>query len=337
MNNNLFSYAPKELSTDAFLAWQMKALDTSHSRQAEAAALFYELGLCEKSADSISNVEVSRQEKNTDLIIRYSLNGNRTQALFENKIYTSTHSDQLKRYANSFPDIKYLKYLKLGYTNYAERQEASEAGYDLIDVYRLRTALDVISQDNMILNQYREFLDTQFIKIQDQICNELIRDNKHTLFEDGQAQQHILSELHRAIDGMDPNLYFKHAANSGGTPWTQLDIAKRERAYGDWPEYLFWRIDKRGKGYYLRLNQYSYVGSEHWPQKEANLDILRNRISPLLEEKGLVIGQTSNRGKKESEVVILYFVDNHLTEIMKHLPSLTTEIHEFYSSFRDWV
>ncbi len=334
--NNIFIYSPKELSTDAFLAWYVKEFDENNSNPQLTTSFFYDLGLCSSQMDKISNIQVSRQEKNTDLIIHYAVNGKETQALFENKTYTTTHSDQLKRYAKNFPDFQYYKYLKLGYVNFAEKQQAKDAGYDVIDVYQLKSALKS-SPGNMIVDQYREFLNVQFIQIQDEIRNNLIKENKYELFENSEAQQYILSTLQEALYHQIPYLYFECSANSGGTPWTQLYIAKRDYAYGDESEYLFWRIDKRGKGFYLRLNQYSYIDDKHWTQKEKNLSYLRDFISALLKKYGLIMGSPSNRGMKESEVAIMYYDDNPLSKLMPVLPSLSKEIFDVYSSCNQWV
>ena len=334
--NNIFMYSPKELSTDAFLAWYVKEFDGNDVFKGLATKFFYELGLCNSLQDLIRDIHVSRQEKNTDLIIRYSINGKKTQALFENKTYTTAHSNQLERYSKEFSGFQYYKYMKLGYIPFAERKMAVGAGYDVIDVYQLRSALGETPK-NMIADQYREFLEEQFIRVQNEIKNELITENKYSLFESSEAQQYILSTLHEKIDKQIPYTLFKFAANSGGTPWTQLDIAIRDNAYDEEAEYLFWRIDKRGKGYYLRLNQYSDIEAQHWPKKEKNLKVLRDFVAPLLKHNGLITASPSNRGIKESEVSIMFFVDNHLSKITPLLPSLSKEISSFYSSFDEWV
>ena len=334
--NNIFLYSPKELATDAFLAWCIQEYDGNTAGQKLAGPFFHSLGLCNSQNDLISDIRVSRQEKHTDLIIRYFVNGSATQALFENKIYTTVHSEQLEQYSKDFPDFQFYKYLKLGYINYEERKQVKNSGYTVIDAYKLRSAL-AHTPSNILVDQYKEFLDTQFIRVQDEIKNELIINNKHQLFERSEAQQYILSSLHEKIDRRIPYLEFKYAANSGGTPWTQLFIAKRDNAYGDEAEYLAWRIDKRGQGYYLRLNQYSYIDDQDWSRKEKNLQILRDFVTHLLERHELVLGPHSNRGRNESEIAIMFFIDNHLSRITHLLPSLSEEISNFYSSYSNWV
>ena len=334
--NNIFQYAPKELATDAFLAWYFTELVENTASQGPATSFFYSLGLCKCASDRIHDIHVSRQEKNTDLILRYSVNGKKVQALFENKTYTSTHSGQLERYLSHFGNFDYYKYLKLGYVTFSERKEAEKLGYGVIDVYRLRSALGD-RPSNMIADQYRDYLDTRFIALQHAIRDEMIQDNKYQLLKHSEAQQHILSTLHEQLDGAIPNLHFKPGANVGGSPWTQLDIAKRNNAYAGAAECLYWRIDMRKKRYYLRLNQYSNIDEHAWPRKEHNLNTLRDYVSKLLVGSGLVLGPVSNRGMKESEVAIIFFADNNLSNVVPLMPSLSKDIYGFYSSFSNWV
>lgn len=298
--NNLFAHSPKELTTDGFLAWYFTELNDD-SVGDKRTYFFYKLGLCDNSNVEIKNINVSRQEKNTDLIVRYQENGVEKQALFENKTYTTTHSDQLRKYSTTFSDFSHYIYLKLGFINHSEKKEATSSGYAVIDVYTLHSALTGFRMKHCIVDQYIEFIETQYIQTLDNIQSNMIKNNNHELLSDAQAQQYILSKLHDSIDGMNPYLYFKFAANSGGAPWTQLDIAKRENAYGDEAEYLFWRIDKRAGKYYLRLNQYSYIESDHWPKKSENLEILRNLVTSMFIDTSIRLGKVANRGMYESE------------------------------------
>lgn len=334
--NNIFNYAPKELVTDAFLAWCFTEFNDNPLIKSKASNFFYKLGLCHSINDDINDIRVSKQEKNTDLIIRYKVNNITHQALFENKIYSTTHSLQLSRYTQEFPDFIFYKYLKLGYINYSEHLEAKAAGYEIIDAKTLNSALNCICFDNYIADQYINFIQKQFINRHDEIINNLIHKNDYNLFEDSQAQQFLLSELHKSIYEIIPYTYFKYAANSGGSPWTQLDIAKRDNAYGEESEYLFWRIDKRAKGYYLRLNQYSYIDNKFSEEKIKNLYYLRSKITPLLQNYGLILGKISNRGVYESEIAIMFFEDNILIDIYKKLPELSIKISDLYRSISKW-
>ena len=327
--NNLFSYSPKELTTDGFLTWLIYEVK---SEPKWIKTLFVRLGLCSENAQKISNVKISRQEQNTDLIIRYDVDSSPHQTLFENKTYSTIHSDQLARYKKQFPNFQYYKYLKLARVNYNEKRLAENNGYDVLTSLDLFDAIDSIGLESDILNQYKQFLLSHFIEPINQIESILVSENRYYLFSDRQAQQYLIDHLYEKIDGLNDALYFKSYSNVGGSPWTQLDICKREYAYDDISEYLFWRIDKKSENYYLRLNQYAGIDSTHKAEKLENLTLLRDVLDPLFNKHGLCISHPSNRGVKESEVCILYFKDNNLKTVSEALTDLTLEIVKKYQS-----
>ncbi|PCI47259.1 MAG: hypothetical protein COB51_06155 [Moraxellaceae bacterium] len=264
------------------------------------------------------------------MIIRYDVDSSPHQALFENKTYSTIHSDQLARYRDQFPGFKHYKYLKLARVNYNERRLAKKYGYDVLTSYDLFDAINLIGLESEILAQYKQFLLNHFIEPINQIESVLVSENKYDLFSDIQAQQYLIDLLYEKIDGLNDALYFKSSSNLGGSPWTQLDICKREHAYSNISEYLFWRIDKRSGSYYLRLNQYARVDSIDERRKFENLELLREVIKPLFKNHGLCVSDPSDRGVKESEVCIVFFKDNNLKTIREVLADLTLEIVEKY-------
>jgi len=325
--NNLFSLSPKELTTDGFLRWLIYEIE---SNQDLITAFFLRLGLCTDSTKVISNVKVSAQEQKTDLIIRYDVDSVPHQALFENKTYSTIHSDQLARYRTTFPDFNYYKYLKLARVNYDEKRLTKIHGYDVLTSSDLFDAIDSITFKSEILSQYKRFLVNDFIEPINKIETTLVSENKYELLSSRQAQHCIIDQLYGEIDGLNDELYFKSYSNIGGTPWTQLNICSRECAYGDISEYLFWRIDKKSGNYYLRLNQYADVDSTYKATKGGNLSQLRAAIEPLFIKYDFCISPPSNRGQKESEVCILFFKDNNLKTITNNLAHLTLDIVEKY-------
>lgn len=140
--NNLFSHSPKELTTDGFLSWLI--LELANDKE-QVLIFFKSLGLCHESAKNIEDVTVSRQEQNTDLIVRFSADSTLHSVLFENKTYSTIHSNQLSKYKQKFPDFQGYKYLKLARVNYVERKQAMSYGYDVIDSRCLLNALESIT------------------------------------------------------------------------------------------------------------------------------------------------------------------------------------------------
>jgi hypothetical protein len=328
--NNIFTYAPKELTTDAFLNWVFVELNREDLRD-QASIFFYKMGLCEKAGQRISQIVIRRQEKNTDLTVRYCIDDVEHAALFENKTTSSMRDNQLEDYKEKFLEFNYFKYLKLSWICYSERCIAERCGYETITAKNLYDALDALSFPAFLLHEYKSFLWHQYVDPIEKLERSLISENKYESLEDARAQQMVLSDLHEELDKSNSyNLEFKAFHNQGGTPYVQLDIANRVNAYGAVDEYLFWRIDKRSSKYYLRLNQYADIDSQQWEEKNCNLERLREKVNGLVGEHELVLGQPSNRGKKESEVIIFFFEDNDLKLLTKTLPVLSREIIKAY-------
>lgn len=327
--NNLFSHSPKELTTDGFLAWLILEIKDNNN---EILIFFKCLGLCSEQANKITNVEVSRQEKNTDLIVRYDVDSTSCGVLFENKTYSSIHSDQLRRYKEIFPNFQHYKYLKLARVNYEERKETRKNGYDVIDSRSLLKALNGLSLGSEILTQYKSFLVEQFVEPIEEIELSMVSENKHHLLSNRQAQQYLIDILYQSVDGINDSIYFKSRSNVGGSAWTQLDIAHKPNAYGNIPEYIFWRIDKKSDDYYLRLNQYAGIDNEYKSKKKENLTKLRDVVEPLFKEYGLTTSSPSNRGVKESEISIIFFKNNSLESVVDSLAPLTKKVIALYQN-----
>lgn len=335
MDNNLFRHSPKELATDGFLKWLIYEIRGNNKL---VLAFFKSLGLCELSAIQILNVKVLLQEGNhkdgrVDLIVCYEVDGIAHKALFENKIHSTIHSNQLEKYKKLFPDCNYYKYLKLARVNYDEEKSTKLNGYDILTSSDLLAALRLITIDSEILNQYKDFLTCHFIKPIEEIETTMIPANKYKLFSSRQAQHYFIDRLYRQVDGSNNLISFNSRSNVGGTPWTTLGISRRQHAYGSKTEYLYWRVDGKARKYYLRLNQYSGVDSTFKATKRQNLMLLRESIKPFLSGYDeLHFSRPSNRGVKESEVCILFFEGNDLRAIDNILPELTRGIVNKYQS-----
>lgn len=331
--NNLFAYASKELSTDAFLAWLFRSLSVDPSFEGKLDDFFRGLSLYDGACDSISDISVSRQEGNTDLIVRCNIDKRPAKFLFENKRHSSMHSRQLDIYKERFPDCDRYIYLKLGFISYTERKNAEDSGYKVLGSEELLQSLNDLADCHFLVAHYIEYLQKGFVAPQRKLRDGLTADS----FSSPQAQQYFLSLLHQSLSDVLPSLKFRSSANIGGSPWTQLTIATRSLAYGDKSESLFWRIDKRGRGYYLRLVQYSNIDKTYKMAKKANLELLRSRLSDIPLLNSFAKGKVRNDGIKSSEILIFFFVDNEVASMSRHLPALTVDIEKSYRSIEFWA
>lgn len=100
---NIFNFATSELSHDAFIAWLLSWSDPVYHNNSlnsfsfKVLKKFFEIS--DKKISDIKEVEVKTQWRNIDvLVIVTEETGNKWAIIIENKMYTSEHSDQLKRY-----------------------------------------------------------------------------------------------------------------------------------------------------------------------------------------------------------------------------------------------
>lgn len=331
--NNIFCFSPKELATDAFLAWMFIELEINPILFPYLPKIFKALDLIDQEG-VISNIKVTTQNKSIDLFLEFSYNGKDQSILFENKTWSSIHSDQLNRYKNTFPNCQKYKYLKLAFIDYQEMQDAKKSGYEIIDAFILEDALKEIYKLHPIIEHYYYFLNNVFINDLNWLKNNLYESKNQEILSKRDVQRKILSDLHEKIDGLNDDLWFKSGANNNGTPWTQLDFCSHKNAYGEEDEYVFWRIDKRDNKYYIRLNQYSYIDEKFSSQKKENLIKLRKIASDISNYLGLKQGKLSNRGLKESEIAIFFVEENPLSKFKNNLVEYTCQFHKAYENYK---
>lgn len=136
MRPNLFDYATKELSQDAFLAWYFRWADEQMSDDLELqknARSFLSKYIREQYPDydsEIVTVQVRRQVDNIDLLLL--INGN-LNIIIEDKTNTGDHDNQLQRYAKSVKGNTVKLYIKTGDESAAVgRRIVSKEGYTVI-------------------------------------------------------------------------------------------------------------------------------------------------------------------------------------------------------------
>lgn len=322
--NNLFAYAPKELSTDAFLKWLFIECVENKAFSPLAAELFSKICLL-PGCEPIEKVECLTQHKSVDLFINFNQNNLWRRVLFENKTWTSIHSDQLNRYKKTFPDCDNYIYLKLGYIDFQEIQMATSAGYKIVSASMLLDALRPLHGKSLICDQYICFLKENFIDYINSIRTKMAN-NSPDIFNEREAQRIFLSEIGESLKEIVPGLYMKSFANNGGTPCSQLDFYQQDRVYGENPEYLFYRIDTRSGRNYLRINQYADIGPEYYEKKMERLKTIREICSSSASRFNIKHGKINNLGMKESEAIIFFFDENDQKELKKAAIETAKEI-----------
>lgn len=327
--NNLFMHAPKELSTDAFLAWFFKELEANPSIADYRSQVFHALGLIAEGEIPVK-VEPELQSGNVDLLLTFEVNSVPRAILFENKTSSTFHSDQLNRYRERFPNCDKYIYFKIGYIDTWERQNLE--GYQLISAHDFYQAVSFLAPFHPIIHQYCAFLKDAWISKEEKVFKRLAI-SCPTAFKSAIGQRHLVGELYDQLKGSDPFLKFKKGSNINGSPWTQLDFCRRKDYYEGTNETLFWRVDSRAGRTYLRINQYAAIPidrPEIVAHKKRRLKALRELASDISSHYNLKPGKISNKGVRESEVIIFFFDENPYGPLKELLPEFTTKLQAQY-------
>ena len=158
---NLFEYATKELSQDAFLMWLISNYNYEDQEVRSASlSLLKELGL----PSDLDSLEVEAQWHKVDIAVFLHANGEDFALLIEDKINSMEHDKQLERYESILhknrPDIsdKNIKrlYYKLGKIT-DEEAKACGSDWEQWDYRKIASFFSSFAgSDNLILKQYAE-------------------------------------------------------------------------------------------------------------------------------------------------------------------------------------
>jgi hypothetical protein len=155
----LFEYATKELSQDAFFCWLLAwSQDEYEDNDLNIVANNIIKYITNKNI-KVKDIEIFRQYKDIDFYIRLN---DEIIIVFEDKIKTTTHDNQLKRYREiiqqKYPDDEtFYVYIKSDLVFSNEKEEVEEYGYKVLDIYKINDFL-VNNIQNDIYMDYRSYL-----------------------------------------------------------------------------------------------------------------------------------------------------------------------------------
>lgn len=159
---NLFEFATKELSQDAFLRWLFESYKDEKLRPCVNALL---KEFCGIKVDSSDTVKTYAQWQKIDIIVDIQKSSGEKAALFiEDKVFSGEHN-QLKRYNEKFGyyenkgyKIKrvFYKTSLLSEKDISAAKEAEWAAYDINAICKIFKPFE--NTENIILKQYIEYL-----------------------------------------------------------------------------------------------------------------------------------------------------------------------------------
>jgi hypothetical protein len=166
---NIFNYATSELTQDAFIAWLTSWANSDLKIENEQ---LYNLGteflksiLAKQNIKltRITNLDIKTQFHKIDVFVSFKMNDKQYAIIIEDKVRTSDHSDQLKRYRKhvehfTTSDVIIPIFFKTGY--HVNRESIKNKGYYFYDIKDFISVLTpkVNEIDNAILSQYFAYL-----------------------------------------------------------------------------------------------------------------------------------------------------------------------------------
>ncbi len=165
LSNNLFSYATKELSQDAFICWlcsySLENADKTDLELVECSnnliCAFLKKRLADLDNSKIRLLEIEKQKNNIDVLLTVEYLDKKYKIIVEDKTHTSEHDKQLERYKESI-DKEYEVigiYFKTGFQSNLSGVE--KAGYSYFGRKDILDILNLCTSKNVILCDYKEY------------------------------------------------------------------------------------------------------------------------------------------------------------------------------------
>lgn len=270
--NNIFKYATKELSQDAFLCWSINWLNENPDNTLyKYGKAMLDLFLGDDKQEEYYNVKICCQYEKIDVLVMFKDPQGKPHALIiEDKTNTSEHGDQMRRYKEKLieklpydaslkeyinPEV-HLAYVKTGIMyDYDLRMVGKGA-----NVVNLNMLLKVVSEYakkgvSEILADFEEYLSD--IKQHRETLATYIKGGSYELaLHDYYGQFCFLDEIFskRSKGTKVGKWYVEHKDN--GDVYTDHIYAGTNRGGSPWIEYAFW-CDKYPVNY-KNKNEYEY-------------------------------------------------------------------------------
>ena len=258
--NNIFRYATKELSQDAFIAWILSFATMGKEKyEQEESALYWSLAqnylnkfvnktrmLGTAKAEYMVD-KIAMQEDKIDvfaIIYKADEPSKKIALIIEDKVYTSYHDNQIERYyskkKNQYPDYE----IKVIYYKTGPMVDEEDMGLEMlrkkginIDVIRLDDIMDILGDLKVkdtynIINMYKQYLsekNQERLRVRraiEEYKGNIYGENNYLNTEYGQfvLMDHIFKNRKKLVmDDSEPISFkdFIYNGSSRGTPWTQ--------------------------------------------------------------------------------------------------------------------
>ena len=324
---NIFSYATKELSQDAFICWLVACASESTGHLQKCGLAFVRTLFQAGVSDGIEGVPVlgpdgemalhdgpcevsdvctpKLQHQKIDVYFQAKVDGKKVSFLIEDKINTRDHSNQLARYLDSISqdaekeDLIKPVYFKTGYVFNDERCAVKKNKYFVFEAKDMKNFLDSHQdaiRENEILRQYSEYLNDKIKKRAKALANwDLDQDY---------VQWEFMRKLHKVLRNADGEWQCFIPNKLSGEPdweWLWNGLGRSTNLGGSsWTQYwfskyLYWRLDSWKP---LRL----MISLNNAGKSYDVVHEYRNRFKEARQQEGLCAGKVQMRRGNECTV-----------------------------------
>ena len=162
MKPNIFNYAKSELTNDAIICWMLDWTNSEHEIYKNLSQDMIRLFTKNKDLD-VESVKIKKQYKNIDILVEVN---DSEVIVIEDKVKTSSHSNQLERYKDTIDNEEFYKNYNKHYIYYKVGNESQNNGVEQAGYTRIKRdeILNIIKKyrdlNNDLLNDYIDYLES---------------------------------------------------------------------------------------------------------------------------------------------------------------------------------
>ena len=274
---NIFSYATKELSQDAFICWLVDCASEATGPLQECGLAFVGTLFRSGAADRTEGIPVvdpdgemashdgpcdisdvgkpCTQYNRIDVYFQAKIDKKKVSFIIEDKVDTEAHGDQLPEYLNAViqdehkGDLIKPIYFKTGYMFNNERDDVEKNKYSVFKAEDLKKFLDShpkAIRESEILHQYAEYLNDKM--------KARAKAQKNWDLDQDYVQWEFMRKLRKVLRNADGEWQCFLPCELSGEPdewrWKGLGRGNNLNSKSPWTQYwfskhLFWRLDRK--------------------------------------------------------------------------------------------
>ncbi len=285
--NNIFKYATKELSQDAVICWLLNWYNyPSSDLHGLAIDMIKLLGVTD--IEKIQKIVIKQQVYKADIVV--ALHGKNQLLIIEDKVYSSEHDEQIKKYADYFKELEHQKladdeidepydirtiYFKTGF-HYDDDQSVtadvkvdSHMFFSVISNQQYRGKSEIL---DAFIEHLHGIMD--YYKTHGDYCKEENL-NWHSI-----AQYNLMRAVFpKEMWNKKNEVYKVKLGSSRGKPWAETKICEDMRHVGSKDIYcIFWRVDSDIEGPYLSLRLYDWFDKQDKSAANRHVELYEKYI-----------------------------------------------------------